>query len=259
MSLAWSNYVQILYAMRLGFLGPRIIKKAPYDRILSDNFPRTVFYTSDILGAILIISYSAIFMSAWWFPFPSTSEHLLWRISSIATLLYGFIGCIIAGYWVAVLPRPGVFSNSLRFQERPASSWQALNWFEDQCDKAALRLKEILNLAEEQNKTIADIHPGCGEASTSRHCRLQTTGLPFQTLDWIEKRFRKLAAAIRNNSPDRDPAMEIPLRMWFPVTLLCAIYSTSRLFILAEDVIGLRKLPASAFETVNWSRYIPHI
>lgn len=40
---------------------------------------------------------------------------------------------------------------------------------------------------------------------------------------------------------------------------LCALYLTFRIFIFVEDFIGLRALPPSAFETVEWTKFIPHI
>ena len=61
----------------------------------------------------------------------------------------------------------------------------------------------------------------------------------------------------RNSSVDKDPAMAIALKWWIPCTLLCATYSFSRLTILVEDVIGLRDLPPSAYETVNYGQFSP--
>jgi hypothetical protein len=63
---------------------------------------------------------------------------------------------------------------------------------------------------------------------------------------------------MRNNSPGQDPAMETPLRFLIPATMLCSLYCLSRMYILIEDFIGLRELPSSAFDTVNWSHVLPH-
>jgi hypothetical protein len=69
----------------------------------------------------------------------------------------------------------------------------------------------------------------------------------------------RMAARWRNNSPDKDPALEIHLKALVPFTILCAAYSIFRAYILVEDAISFRDLPASAFATVNWSQYLPHL
>ena len=78
-----------------------------------------------------------------------------------------------------------------------------------------------------------------------------------------QKKWRTLAsrfvAKLRNVSPEKDPQLEVPLRFFIPCTFLCAFYCIFRAYILVEDVIGLRSLPSSAYESVDWSRYIPHL
>lgn len=76
--------------------------------------------------------------------------------------------------------------------------------------------------------------------------------------NWFRRQAQNAISWMRNNSPDHDPAMETPLRMLIPATALCFLYSFSRIYVLVEDFIGLRELPTSAFDTVDWSRYLPH-
>ena len=90
---------------------------------------------------------------------------------------------------------------------------------------------------------------GQGERISTSHIKLSSSGI----------RANKLTAKLRNNSPDGDPALEIPLRMLIPVTILCACYCVSRAYILIADAICLRSLPSSAFKTVEWSQYFPHL
>ena len=40
-------------------------------------------------------------------------------------------------------------------------------------------------------------------------------------------------------------------------TGVCALYCFARAYLLVEDIIGLRRLPTSAYQTVSWSRYLP--
>jgi hypothetical protein len=51
----------------------------------------------------------------------------------------------------------------------------------------------------------------------------------------------------------------LPLRLLFPVSFLCSFYCIFRAYIFIEDVISLRSLPSSAYITVDWSQYIPHV
>lgn len=110
---------------------------------------------------------------------------------------------------------------------------------------------------------------------------LELYGLRNGKLDvdlWMEKRQRlpqyhngrshdagqrtwlgKVVGFMRNNSPDKDPAFNKDLHVHTLLMLLCAVYTIFRGYILVEDVIGLRSLPASAFETIEWSQYLPHI
>jgi hypothetical protein len=64
---------------------------------------------------------------------------------------------------------------------------------------------------------------------------------------------------LRNISSSKDPKLTVPLSYMVPVTIICAFYCIFRVLIFVEDVIGLRKVPVSAFETVVWSKYIPHL
>lgn len=70
---------------------------------------------------------------------------------------------------------------------------------------------------------------------------------------------KSTAARLRNISPERDPALDVPLKAILPLTFIAAFYCIARAYILVEDVIALRALPPSAYETVNWSELVPHL
>lgn len=70
---------------------------------------------------------------------------------------------------------------------------------------------------------------------------------------------RRLAARLRNNSPDRDPAMEVPLRVLIPGCSIFACYGLFRLYFLVEDAIGFRAMSPGVFETFEWSSWFPHV
>lgn len=43
------------------------------------------------------------------------------------------------------------------------------------------------------------------------------------------------------------------------ISPVCLTYTIARMFLLVIAVISLRSLPSSAFETVDWVEFIPHI
>jgi hypothetical protein len=71
-------------------------------------------------------------------------------------------------------------------------------------------------------------------------------------------KFNNAAARLRNNSPGHDPALNIPLIALVPVTAIGACYCFARAYILLEDILNLRALPPSAYDSVNWSSFLPH-
>lgn len=60
-----------------------------------------------------------------------------------------------------------------------------------------------------------------------------------------------------NNTIGRHPLLNIPLRSLILTTPLCATYVLCRWYLLIEDIIGIRSLPESAYQEVDWTRYWP--
>ena len=79
----------------------------------------------------------------------------------------------------------------------------------------------------------------------------QSNGVGNAKMSWT----KRLGAV----SPDDPPDAPIPLSLLGPCTFLCFFYCLFRIYILVEDVIGLRNLPLNAYDSVRWSEYMPHI
>ncbi|KAI9699083.1 MAG: hypothetical protein M1836_003272 [Candelina mexicana] len=79
----------------------------------------------------------------------------------------------------------------------------------------------------------------------------------FSSTDIIEKA-KSIADSLRNLDRAKDPALYVPLKAVIPATLVATVYCFTRAYILVEDVIALRSLPTSAYETVRWSTFMPH-
>ena len=55
-----------------------------------------------------------------------------------------------------------------------------------------------------------------------------------------------------------NPRSQIPVAALLPVIFCSAVYIISRAYIILESFIDLRALPPSAYQTVDWSAFIPH-
>lgn len=72
------------------------------------------------------------------------------------------------------------------------------------------------------------------------------------------RRLRELWNRPCNNEPTGNfPSLSVPLHSVLIMSPICATYVVCRWVVLTMDVVGLRALPASAFQTVDWSRYLP--
>lgn len=81
----------------------------------------------------------------------------------------------------------------------------------------------------------------------------------FTGIRVLQAKLKHVIAPIRNNSPSRDPAFDAPIRAVLITWFLGFVYCCSRAYIFIADFIELRSLPASAYETLNWSSLSPYI
>ena len=205
-STFWRHYTSILYWVIPA--GLRWKTTRPIDRLPDVIWPKMPLYM-EVLAALPIGAYGAIFVAGWNVEFPTSIELLLWRVASIAVFGYSCAGCLLA-----------FIGNETYFRK--------------------LNVKEVENRSHTSEKLGQADHP----ASKRKTCRT-----------WLSQRLD----GIRNNSPAEDPMLYIPLKFWFPSTALCVIYCVVRLYILVEDLVSLRSLPASAYTLVDWTRYLPHL
>ena len=70
---------------------------------------------------------------------------------------------------------------------------------------------------------------------------------------------RHLVGRLRNITPDGNPAFNVQVPVLIPGEILAALYGCGRAYLLIEDVLALRSLPAIAYDTVNWSEIFPHV
>ena len=91
---------------------------------------------------------------------------------------------------------------------------------------------------------------------------LEDSGHPSEKARWKDDlvyKFRILAMKVRNNSPGNDPNLDVSLNFAFGGMQILTVYTLFRAYILVEDVIAFRALPAEAYSTVNWWKFVPHV
>jgi hypothetical protein len=202
--LCWRYFCNILFKLHWFHKRPNI---RPIQHFSSFNF---LLPEQGILAVMLPVSlaYGSIFVAAWNQHFPTPVERLLWRISSVGSILI----ILIAG-------------------------------------GTELPLMFIKKWKRSRKGTDVEVTETPSPVYASR------ASIPASSL----KGQKGVLDRMLNNSPDKDPLCNVPLRGLVFITPLCAFYCCFRAFILAEDLASFRELPVSTYQTVNWSLYVPHI
>ena len=99
----------------------QLFSHAKRNRIASDDFPHHTFFGEWYCGGLMFL-YSAIFVCAWPFYFPTAAERTLWRIASMVTL--GFTFPLGAG----LMYLDYVYFGRSRFSRRERSGEGGWNW-----------------------------------------------------------------------------------------------------------------------------------
>lgn len=99
------------------------------------------------------------------------------------------------------------------------------------------------------------------EKVQERRKALEDCSLP-DNAKWKDRlvyQFRTLAMKIRNNSPKNDPNLDMSLFFVLAGVSSFAVYFLFRTYILVEDMIAFRALPADVYSTVDWWAFVPHV
>ncbi|KAE8440498.1 hypothetical protein EG329_007422 [Mollisiaceae sp. DMI_Dod_QoI] len=217
-SLYWTHWINILRVMHINF-APRAL---PYDRLENTIWPKITARGALPAFVFMCLAYTAIFVAAWNAYFPTYAEQIIWRISSLSLMITVVLYFFITAFAWVVYP-------ALHRYFHP---------------KATSRLEISPQSSSFGNEgRPAPIH------------QLQTH--PFKRLK-PRSRLSAIAASLRNNSVLKDPSLDVPLKATLPIYVVAFIYCSSRTLILILDMIQLRSLPSSAFDTVNWGAFLPH-
>ncbi|KAE8450723.1 hypothetical protein EG329_006068 [Mollisiaceae sp. DMI_Dod_QoI] len=74
----------------------------------------------------------------------------------------------------------------------------------------------------------------------------------------FRSKFGYVVKCVRNNTVSQDPQFDVPLKAILPIYVVGVFYCHARTYLFIADIIQLRSLPASAYDTVDWSKFLPH-
>lgn len=198
----WFYYTEILRRL-VNIVIPNPPTSRPYDHIPNANFMNPDDIRLEFIGGLIVMAYSATFITGWNLFFPTRVEEIFWRVASLYNIGFGACG-------------------------------GSLVWY-------SMRLRGFTHSGQDVGRVKSRADEKKGPVG-----RLRAS-------------FRSFSSTLRNISPVEDDQLDIPLRFLIPITFLCVFYSIFRAYILVEDIIGLRELPVSAYQSVNWSLYLPNI
>ena len=233
LNLAWHYYNEL--ARRLFKFSPfaRRVAAIPWDRNPSDVFLRMDF-DLELVSAGFILVFSSVFISAWNFSFPSSAELYLWRAASIYMLCYGVVG----GLWMEL--SMWIFVPQSRMGED-----LEMSLFEQE-------------LAQRRHP-IRDWNHRFHRWRRSRQSNTRRGGRRADDDQQPKEGVFAFLNRSHNVSREKDPYMGVQVGFLIGTTVLCVFYCVFRVYIFVEDFIGLRSVPRSAYETVEWTRFIPHV
>lgn len=181
---SWSLNIQTFIHMPIGPF------ERPISRLGNDRFPWLELPQSTVLSLATMV-YAAIHMLAWNWHFPSRTEAICWRISSMILLASTGV------FWVV----------------ETVAVWSRWNGGERMFYRLRGKLDSFAELEKTRSEDAAQAEP---------------RQLPLKSEFWI-------------------------------MFSLALIYGAARSYLLVEAFWGLRSLEASAFVTVNWADFLPHV
>ncbi len=200
----------------------RPLLKSPITRRSDNDLLPQPFKYQVLLELLPTFPFFGIYFIAWKSHFPTITERTLWRIVSVMMMVLLLTGATI---------------EEICLYFWPASREQ---------QKMADRRSELARFAAPSPSGDEQSQSNGGPEPTARSKRL--------AIAWKRQLMR-----VRNNSPDDDPQLDVPLKIILPATLMAATYCICRAYIYVEDLIAFRRMPVRVYDTVQWSEFLPHI
>lgn len=232
-SLYWTHWINILRKMHINFAP----KSLPHDRL--ENTIWLDIKARGALPAFILTSllYSGIFLAGWNDHFPTKTEQTLWRIASLAMTTAVALYFIITAFAYVVYPAMDRYFKSLK----PSIT-----------EAEALHSSPHISPTENSSPSSSTKTPRVIPGGTEVH----DNEIPEKTeRSWISR----MSARLRNNSVSKDPMLDVPLKATIPMYGVGFLYCAARTLIILLDITQLRSMPVSAYTTVDWGSFVPHM
>lgn len=216
----------------------------------SVDLPPSVFRFSFVVWLV----YNAPFLAVWTSSFPTRTEQVLWRASVMVSMLTMLVGLVTNEIIIMrskfrttsqlFPPRKGRKAGPEQMSENPSSTEQPID-VEGADGSADSDSSMAASASLSQIPTAAVVN--LKDLPTTLRCK-STSGesTPAPLVSGNEA----LSAV--------DVHARMPTGLVVLAWIMGLLYIAARLFILVEDVIELRSLPKSAYQSVEWSSLLPH-
>jgi hypothetical protein len=212
----------------------RSIKASPWDQYPSDMWlPPCMDVPIMTFGAVILVGFSVSLLFSWNFYFPTSVEKTMWRAITAYQSCFG----VAAGIWYLV---ETIRWHRDRRNETPLNSGRSII-HSSQVIRRSTGLTVVSIHSEENLAAVSDVD--------AQYSKESARG----TLAYLNG----LVQPWRNISVDKDPGNAIPIRLNFPLMIMCIIYIFGRLFVYVEDFMSLRCQPTGVYISVN--RFVPFL
>jgi hypothetical protein len=194
----------------------------PLPRIGDSRLPWLTWTENSCLCLGTLI-YASVHMTGWNFHFPSKLEQTLWRVSSVI-----LVGSTIA-FWIL---------ESLAMFWRYGGGQEFFQRLVKQRSKSSPGVVELGITTTNSNST-----------GSMYKVAVKTRKKPDRTVSEQD---------YQHETPFEPRELPLVWEFWsiFP---LAVIYGAARGYILVEALLSLRSLPTSAYYSVEWTDFIPHL
>lgn len=191
-------------------------------------------------GTVVLLGISASFVAAWNFSFPTDTEKILWRTSS----LIHFAFSMFAGAYYVYCEIHTSFGRKPRETQCPVREIiPSMN---------ATATAAVMNTAAQVQQPVnEDKHP-----YVSR-CTIQMPSASFIEHTPTPSAAQSRLSDWRNISRDGNPEYTVSLRLMVPFAIGCFLYVICRIILYTEDFAALRLQPAEIYVSVN--QFLPFL
>ncbi|KAF2651426.1 hypothetical protein K491DRAFT_606887 [Lophiostoma macrostomum CBS 122681] len=165
---AWRFYVSLLRKMRLVPAKPASLPKR---RISSFNFPPLTIGTIAV-AAVTLATYTSVFVAAWNLHFATHVEQVLWRVTTLGSMVTAAVGPLFEGYFI--LPK--------FLSRRRVSRTHKPHEPGNETDNFELVGRSTFHYDSNEPQTLSECTPSDAEAQGHHHGHVPKLPVPLRTV-----------------------------------------------------------------------------